>query len=248
MIKVLRMLLIVGLAGFAFSVNAHAQSMGICAGWVPGPSCSTLIPSLDVGQTSNNNPTFNIAVNGNGSTESTELLVLIPTTDGTTNLTFSATFTPSGGGSSVMVAAMPSSTTPFTMNYGGATDAYLLSSYLGLTVASGQDYHFSSINSVENNAGNTGFTVYLLTTDIPLSGSGYVSVSFSGFSSGTGFPVGTIMLALGNDANGQIIYNTPLTQGLEDVGQVPEPMSLTLFGTGLLGIALLFRRRMQRES
>ena len=116
MSKILRLGLILGLMGLAFSPSARAQNMGICAGWVPNSStyCTSVMPSLDIGTTANTNPTFNIAVNGQGSTSSTELLVLIPTTDGTANLTFTATFTPSGGGTPVMVAATAASTTPFT--------------------------------------------------------------------------------------------------------------------------------------
>jgi len=245
--RILRLGMLCGVIGFVFSLSAHAQNMGICAGWVPDSSsyCTAETPSLDIGSTTNSNPTFNVAVNGQGSTSSTELLVLIPTSGGTTNLSFSATFTLSNGGSTTLTATAFSAT-PFTANFGGSSNAYLLSSYLGLTVASGQDYHFNSINGVQAVPGTTGYTVYLLSVPYALtSGSNYVTVSFSGFSSGSGFPMGTIFLALGDNGSGTIIYNTPLTQGLENT--VPEPMSLSLFGTGLLGIALMVRRRMRKE-
>lgn len=248
MSKLLKTVMILGAMAFAFAPSAHAQVMGICAGWVPDSSsyCTEATPSLDIGTTMNSNPTFNIAVNGGGTTSSTELLVLIPTSGGATDLSFSATFTLSNGGSTTLTATA-FSTTPFTASFGGSNNAYLLSSYLGLTVTSGTDYHFNSINGVQSVSGTTGYTVYLLSVPYGLtSGSNYVSVNFSGFSSGSGFPVGTIFLALGDNGSGTIIYRTPLTMGLENT--VPEPMSLTLFGTGLLGIALLVRRRMRKES
>jgi hypothetical protein len=254
--RIARLGMLCGVIGFVFSLSAHAQNMGICAGWVPDSSsyCTSATPSLDIGSTGNSNPTFNIAVNGTGSTQSTDLVVLIPTSGAATNLTFTATFQAydSNGtavGSPVVVNATAASMTPFMANSGGGNNAYLLSTYLGLTVANGQDYHFNSILGVESLGSTTGFTTYMLQTPIALlgqaAGGGYVTVSFSNFSNGSGFPVGTIFLALGNDANGNIIYNTPLTQGLETV---PEPLSLGLFGTGLLGIALAVRRRMRNET
>lgn len=241
--KTLHLALVLGLAAFVFSPSAHASVMGICTDWVPESSsyCTQATPSLDIGTTGSTNPTFNIALNGSGSSDSTELLVLIPTSDGISNLTFSASFTPEGEAPvSATLYSNPLST-PFT-------SGYVLADYLGLTVKDpGVDYHFNSINGVEAVSGNTGFSVYLFQSSIPLTaGSGYVSVSFSNFMNGSGFPYGTIFLALGNDSGGKIIYNTPLTIGLEDT--VPEPMSLILFGTGLLGIALMVRFRTRKEA
>jgi len=100
------------------------------------------------------------------------------------------------------------------------------------------------------NAGNTGNAAYLRRRNVPRTGQAadgsYRTVSFSNASSSAGSPAGTILVARGNDANGQINYASSLAQGSQV--SFPEPMSLTLFGTGLLGIALMVRRRTQRVS
>jgi hypothetical protein len=60
------------------------------------------------------------------------------------------------------------------------------------------------------------------------------------------FPARTIFLVVGNDSQGTIIYKTSLTPGVEDLLLIPEPMSLVLFGTGLLGIAMFIRWRVRK--
>lgn len=240
MSKFIRMGLILCLAVFAFSPRARASEMGVCTSWawVPSnPTCTPASGSLDIG-TASTNPTFYVALNGSGASSSTELLVLIPqaSTSGVNPLTFSATFTPSGG--SPISPTITASTSPFTSGD--------LLSFLGLsTVSSLNSYNFNSISGVETVGGTQGYTTYLLSSDLGLTGgSGYITVSFGNFSSGSGFPIGTIFLALGDNADGEIIYKTPFTLGGETV---PEPMTLLLFGTGLLGLAIMVRRRSQKE-
>lgn len=67
----------------------------------------------------------------------------------------------------------------------------------------------------------------------------YLGVSYGNGSRDRGLPVATVFLATGG-VDAQPSYKTGLTQG---VGSFPEPIGLVFFGVGLLGIALLVRRR-----
>ncbi len=225
--------------------------MGICTGWsFMGSSsyCTLATPALDMGTTQNANPTFNIGMN-DGHSSDAMLIVLIPQASTTTvnGLTFSATFA-QGSATNTVNNVTAFGTLPFVSNQE-------LLNYLGLTCNSngpgsscnGVDYHFNSINGLQTVAGTTGYSVYQIAsgfTVIGPAGTGgptIVGVSFSSFSSGSGFPAGTIFLALGLQS-GQVVYKTPLTLA-EQLTPVPEPVSLSLFGAGLIAVGAYVRRR-----
>lgn len=61
-----------------------------------------------------------------------------------------------------------------------------------------------------------------------------------------GSPVGTVFLVPGKDLSGQMTDKNSLGQDPQEA--FPEPMSLTLFGAGLIIVALVVRRRTQKVA
>jgi len=248
--------LVLGLAMLFSATSLRAQVMGICTGWpwLPSAGCTLATPALEIGSTGNPNPTFFIGTNDGGVTSDTYLMVLKPqpSTTGLNSLTFDATFTQNSTTHVVNATAEPGNPPgPFISNQ------ELVEEYLQLTCdvsypggsCSGVDYHFNSINNLQIVAGTQGYTVYLLKSGFGVKGPTpktggplNVHVAFSNFSGGaTGFPLGTMFLALGVDSAGNVIFKTPLTLGLEIV---PEPGTMLLMGSGLLGIGALLRKKL----
>jgi len=63
----------------------------------------------------------------------------------------------------------------------------------------------------------------------------------------SGVPKGTVFFAELVNSDGKVVYITPNSEaGILGGSPVPEPTSLILMGTGLLGIAAQMRRKLRR--
>jgi PEP-CTERM motif len=98
----------------------------------------------------------------------------------------------------------------------------------------------SLLGSTPSNFGIYVFALY----GVGLEANGYVQVTFSGVADGTIIVAYGQSVSCHNNNCTTSIYDTPFTEAGDAHGQVPEPGSLMLFGTGLLGMAGFLRRKL----
>lgn len=243
-------------SGVLFGTAAYADPATLHIGPGAGTTCATGGCPIFIGGALNNEVNnfdatgLDIYQNSNGAKALVDpVLLILAIPNNTVSLTAGAITSAS------LYAPYPGSATPVSFGFGTTSFGINAASGFAGLMTSGDVYSFLGLTGMNNSnsftnwsaaelrmAGTkiTDFGIYVYSIDTShFAGNDLLDIGLSGI------PEGTFAVAYGEDASGKA-YGTPFTEaGLQDVPvePIPEPSTLVLFASVLLGLLGLQARR-----